>query len=463
MAIVSALSILITMASVIAYEFYEKSSSLVLLAGVSLVFFIIIQLKHINRVGKLLLIMSLVSSVLLFLLNNPLITLENAMLRASFFAAFLTALAFIRLAAQRSLIVQRCGYLVVDQPPSRRYGIITIASFFFANVLNFGVLHLLGMMIEKGNTIEAAKGIERIKDLRRKRMSLALLRGFALLPLASPFSIAFTLMLANMPQLNWVPLIAMGGIGALLLFIIGWIMDYYLNPIPSDSIMYTEPSSKQTLVKFSASYPFIGIIIGVFLLSISIEKFAGVSLSVAILSVFPIVGLIWFLIEHYFESKKNPFDQLFLDLPVVINSLRSEIAIISGACFFGVVFSDTIPNSLVLQILSSLNLSELMLSLSLCILVASVSHFGISPFISATFLASSLAPLLVGQYSPEMIALGIMSGWSLATSGSPVSISTLIVSSIIGKKAQLIAYSWNISYTLISFIVLSLWIFVLSL
>lgn len=459
----SPLCILVSMLSVIGYEFFSKTNILVFIAGVSLVLFLFLQRQYINKVGKLLIVLALLSSVLLIWIADPLFTLQKAVSRAAFFAAFLTALAFIRLAAQRSYIVQRCGQLVVNQPPAKRYGIISAASYLFGNVLNFGVIHLLGTMMERGNTLEAAGGIQKVQDTRRKRMSLALLRGFALLPLASPFSIALTLMLANMPQLQWGPLILMGTVAAVILFVIGWLMDHLQNPPPAvtNSSALTANSSTPVNTSWKHLYPFLAIILGVFLLSVSIEYFAEVSLSVAIIAVFPATGLIWFLTEQHYQNKDNAFKLLSHDFPYVINELRSEVAIISSACFFGVIMTDVIPQETIMGLLETWALSEVMLALLLCFIVASVAQFGISPFISATFLASSLAPLLAGKYSPEMLALGVMSGWTLAISASPVSISTLIMSAVNGQDPQTIAHRWNGIYSLISLAVMSLWIVIL--
>ncbi len=469
MPLLSSLSLLVTMFCVIGYELFAQNNVLVFIAGGCLLFFLFKQRMKINKIGKLLIFMALLSSILLVFTATPLVTLEKAISRAAFFGAFLSALAFIRLAAQRSQIVQRCGQLVVNQPPSRRYGIISISSYLFGNVLNFGVLHLLGMMIEKGNTIEAAGGKPRVQNMRRKRMSLALLRGFALLPLASPFSLALTLMLANMPQLQWEPLMLMGGTVAIVLFFIGWLMDYLQNPTPNSSLAQVTTvvsTSKEKKVASPSSWkdalPFLAIIIGIFILSISVEKIVDVSLSVAILSVFPVVGLVWFLFENPPWRNVSTFNIFVKDLPHVINDLRSEVAIIAGACFFGAIMTEVIPKETVIGLLEVLALSEVMLSIVLCIFVALIAHLGISPFISATFLASVLAPLLAGQYSPEMIALGLMSGWSLATSGSPVSITALIVSAISGQNNQVLAYQWNALYSLISLAVMCLWIVVLA-
>lgn len=458
----SSLCLLTTMISVIGYELFLPNSVLVFIAGIALALFFLMQRNYINKLGKVIIFIALLSAVLLIWIAEPLITLERAVNRAAFFAAFLAALAFIRLAAQRSIIVQRCGQLVVSQPPSRRYGIITMSSYLFGNVLNFGVIHLLGMMIEKGNSLQAAGGKLRVQDARRKRMSLALLRGFALLPLASPFSIALALMLANMPQLQWVPLMLMGGGAAILIFFIGWLLDYLQNPVPAKIKATAVVDVEQSVVSWRDALPFLAIIIGIFILSISIENLADVSLSVAILIVFPVSGLIWFVIENLYVSKRPVMGQLVKDIPNVMNDLRSEIAIISSACFFGAIMTDVIPKELVMVLLETLDLSEVFLSLVLCVLVAAIAHFGISPFISATFLASALAPLLVGKYSPEMIALGLISGWSLATSGSPVSIAALIVSAINGQSSQVLAYKWNALYSIISLLVMCLWIVLLA-
>ena len=106
-----------------------------------------------------------------------------------FYPAFLAALSFLRDAAASSPMVERAGRYLVAQPPGRRYLALTFGGHVFGILLNLGGLALLASMLKQTNTLAAAGGDQGRFELREKRMTLAVLRGFHSMAMWCPLSI----------------------------------------------------------------------------------------------------------------------------------------------------------------------------------------------------------------------------------------------------------------------------------
>ena len=65
---------------------------------------------------------------------------------ASFIAAFFTALATLRSAAEPSEDIRASGRFLAEQPPGRRYLALTLGASAFALLLNYGAIALLGSL-----------------------------------------------------------------------------------------------------------------------------------------------------------------------------------------------------------------------------------------------------------------------------------------------------------------------------
>ena len=113
--------------------------------GAALTLFILLEwpgLALISRLTFSVAIATLAAFTVLDLVSLELI--EKAFARATFFAFFVTALDILRSAAQTSPMIRTCGKLIVDQPPGRRYGVLTFGGHLFGILLNMGSLNLLG-------------------------------------------------------------------------------------------------------------------------------------------------------------------------------------------------------------------------------------------------------------------------------------------------------------------------------
>lgn len=447
--------LLLTLTMTLSYKLFGNTTALII-AATALISFLLIQWPMINTTGRLLLAAALLSTLLLGWTSDPLYTLSTAFSRASYFATFLVALAFLRLASKHSLMVKRCGNLVVNQPPALRYTIISYSSYLFGTLLNFGVIHLLSQMISRGNSLKSAGGQVRIQNIRRRRMSLALLRGFCVLPLASPFSIAMTLILAIIPNLQWLSLLPIGIATASILILIGVLLDFMEYPAPAAI------KCNNLVLNWRPAWQFLTLILSIFLLAVLIEKITTATLPIAIMILSPPAGILWMSWSRRMSSISQPLSKMMhilrAELPSELNSLRSEIGVLSGACFFGVIISDLVPHDQLVQLIQTTGISGLPLAIITCASIPILAQLGLNPIVIVTILASILTPADSYELTSELLAISLMSGWCLALNCAPISISALMISSATGCSPRDITHRWNVVYTLISFIALSLWI-----
>ncbi|MBS7689773.1 hypothetical protein I0E98_01495 [Pseudomonas lalucatii] len=177
------------------------------IAGVLLAGYLLVQLGSLSRMALGLLAFAVVTSAItIWVFENPWSLLGEAIGRFTFFATFVAALSLLRLPAYRSRLVRQCGKVMLAQFPARRYPILSLGAGLFGVILNIGVLNLFAGMIEKSNTLAAANGREWVRETRRRRMLMAVLRGFSLAPLISPLGIGMAVILASMPSLRWLDL-----------------------------------------------------------------------------------------------------------------------------------------------------------------------------------------------------------------------------------------------------------------
>lgn len=429
------------------------------ISGFALIAFITVRWRRLPQSPRILVGLALFSGLFLPWAADPWAVLHTAFDRAGYFATFLIALSFIRLAAQRSRMVRRCGALAVNQPPGRRYGILSYTTALFGLILNFGVLHLLGLMVTRGNTLAAANGQLTIQRTRQRRMSLAMLRGFAALPMTSPFSITLALLLTIIPGLRWQDILPIGFVTAVLLILIGWIQDFLHNPRrppPGMTVNHRSYSWRPAVQLVGL----IGLLTGTaFILEINTD----LSLTLAVILTSPLIGIGWLAWQGNRAGVPGALvllgRRLKADIPNQVAPLSGEVSLLAGAGFLGAVITGLVTQSQVLWLVSALHLDGYFLLIVAMILTVMLGQVGFNPIVSVTLLASALQPVAAFGLSNELLALGLMSAWCLTVNSSPFTISVSIVGYLSQVSPRHLAWDWNRRYLLVSFAFLSIWLY----
>ena len=148
--------------------------------------------------------------------------------------------------------------------------------------------------------------------------------------------------------------------------------------------------------------------------------------------------------------------------PVEATATRSEIAILGAASIFGVIMAELLPHDVIVDSVNFLQLSGWILALVAGSVIILLAQFGINPIASAAIIAAALTPAESFGLQPQVLALGLMAGWSLAMNSSPVMITALLISSTTGTNPREITYRWNLLYNCVAFVVLAVWVFALD-
>ncbi|MCE8019131.1 hypothetical protein HOP51_03205 [Halomonas sp. MCCC 1A11036] len=408
-------------------------------AVLALVLYLAGVIRHLSSMARwLLAAAAALSVVVLWRSEAPGRLLFEAAGRFAFFATFVVALSLLRLPAYRSRLVRRCGEAMLLQPPGRRYPILSAGSALFGIILNIGVLNLFAGMIEKSNTLAAAQGRAWVRQVRQRRMMLALLRGFSLAPLISPMGIGVAVVLSNLPELRWLDLAPYVIGAALLIFLVGWGVDHVTGPHPAH-VVGPAPSAAP-LGQFCLLL--LGVVSLVFLLAWALQ----VRLPIAVLMGAPLAAITWLAWQRRrlgMLGVPAALASLHRQLPWLLAPSANEVVVLGAAGYLGhlcvalVPVESLGPLMVAMQPLGAANAVLAML------LVMGLAQVGINPIVTVTLLVGLVPTLPIEGLPPALLGASLMVGWALAMMSSPMTASMLILSRFTGIASSRIGYCWN--------------------
>lgn len=424
------------------------------LATLGLVAYLISLRGRLSPMARGMLLAALVVTVITLLIDEmPLPRLQEAAERFAFFATFLASLSLLRLPARDSALVRRCGYVMLRQPPSRRYPILSLGSAAFGVILNIGVLGLVASLIDKGNTLEAANGREWVRLARRRRMLMALLRGFALAPLISPVGLGVAVILASMPVLQWRDLAPLSLGAAVFIFLVGWAFDHRTGPRTTASVQ-PKPHSMRPLGEF------VLLLLAIVVLVFAIAAFLQIRVPTATLIGAPLATYLWLAWQRRRLGGLGLIaagPAMWRKLPGMLGALGSEVVVLGSAGYLGhlgVGWLETLRLDEWLGWLVPLGAWNAVLGMLLVVVTAQI---GLNPIISVTLLAGILPALEIPGLPPALAGVSLMVGWSLSLMSSPLTASMLILSRMTGLSSRRLGYRWNGGFICLVIPVLAGW------
>ncbi|MEQ5870875.1 hypothetical protein J4E08_13365 [Sagittula sp. NFXS13] len=441
-------------------EIFTTATALRVAEAVGLVGFMMLELRGMSKVA--LILAALCVALPLWEISQG--TLDPALVgravdRAAFFAFFLTSLSFLQFAAARSALILQSGAILVQQPPGRRYVVLTFGAAVFGILLNFSTLGLLGTMIAKGVDPGDTDESRRIGAIRKRRMTLAMLRGFSSLPMWSPITVTMALITAAIPSVSYPQIALYSTPLAVVLLLLGWGIDrfsYPRRPLPK----LPEAPSLWGLL------PLMGIVVLVPSVALAVSQVLGVSLIQALLICLPLVSLGWLMIQNWpagarratLTSLSDTWHHLLPGLP----AMRSEIGLFACSAFLGVLVLPLIDTDALGQAIDALGLSSgAVLALSACLALV-LSMIGVSPIISVTILAGTLPHLAGLEISPTSVAVTMVATWSIVVNVTPFSASVRLSARMIDQDPAEVGLRWNMLYGLVSISVLCLCLLVFA-
>lgn len=446
-AVAATLALLAVVAGSIVSAVWETRLA-ALVAGGALLLYLLLEGWATKSGGKRILAAAVLAAAgVLVFYPDPAALLIKAGVQAAAVIGLFTALSFLREAAETSPLIQRCGELMVRQPPGRRYAVLALGSHLIALVLNFGVLQLLGAMVTKGNTAEAAGGDARIVAIRAQRMLTAVLRGFAVMTVWSPLSVSFAVVQNAVHGLAWWPLLGLQLGLTMLLMGLGWALD---------RIAFPRIVTPKTVTDWRPLLHLTALVGAVVAASVITAELLSVRLVIGAMVVVPPAALVWLLAQH--RAVIPAVAHLARRLTVSMPGFREEVAMLGGAMFVGTVVVAFVPPAETARLITLLQLPPVILVVLLSWSVMVLARFGFPQIVTVTLLGGALADLSHMGLPPLALASGLMGAWALSACATPVGAAVLTIARLGGVEMRVVAREWNGRFVTIGAMVLAIWL-----
>ncbi|MDE2362220.1 MAG: hypothetical protein KGM42_06035 [Hyphomicrobiales bacterium] len=410
-------------------------------AAPMLVAYIVLEWPRLRGNARALVLVSAIVAIWAALVTRSAWPILDGLVRACFYPAFLAALGFLRDAAGSSPMVARAGRYLVDQPPARRYVALTFGGHIFGILLNMGGLALLAGMLKQENTLESADGDARRLAIRERRMTLAVMRGFAAMPMWCPLSITMAMLFSLTPGAHWNEY-APYGLGLTAVYLtLGWLFDYLQYPRG----VATKP--ERDPLGWTAALAMLVQIAAITLIALALERVTKIPFVTHVLVVVPAFALGWLILQNLrlgalgaaVEAARALAERSAIAFP----SYANEVTLFATSGFLGAMIPALLPPDAVQAALAGLHLSTQLLSVVIVLAVAGLGMIGLNPMITLTLLLGALAHSPVEGLSPLKLVILSAGAWSLSNGLSPLNGSMVLLSNIVKVPSETITLRWN--------------------
>lgn len=376
--------------------------------------------------------------------------------KAAFIAAFFTALSTLRNVAETSPSLRNAGNFLAAQPPGRRYAALTSGGHLFALLINYGSISLLGGLASQSARSEPDP---LIREIRARRMLLAVQRGFISSLTWSPLAFAMAITTALIPNATWADAVVPGLVSAAIILLTGWAMDTILKPR-----LASPPPRVPIEGSWALLIPLLMLLALLAVLVLVIHFTVGLRVVGIVMVVVPAIAFVWAILQHNGPGPETALGTrargfVFKELP----GYRGEIVLLMMAGYIGTVGAPVLPPIVAALGLYPEDLPVWALLALFVWLIPLLGQFGMNPILAVTLIAPIIpSPDAIGV-SPSALVAAIAAGWALSGATSPFTATTLLIGSFGNVSATHVGLRWNGGYFLITAALLSVWVCVYGL
>ncbi|MGI3170884.1 hypothetical protein ACRARG_17165 [Pseudooceanicola sp. C21-150M6] len=381
--------------------------------------------------------------------------LGHALDSAAFVAAFFAALGTLRHAAELSASIARAALYLADRPPGKRYLALLAGGEAFSLLLGYGAISLLGSLVMSSTADEPN---ETIRNIRRRRMLLAVQHGFVSCIAWSPLSFGMVLCVQLVPGGTWAGALPYALVTAALFCTVGWTLDTLLKPRTTGlTVVPPDHGSRARDLK-----PLILLLVVLASLLTISHLVIGLTAAQSVMIIVPILSALWIATG----DRQGPgyFGRLPQEARTFIGTrlpgFRGEIVLLSSASFLGTAGGLAIA-PLVTNWVDLAALPSVLVLCSAIWVIPVMGYLGAHPLLSVSLLFPLLpAPEAMGV-SPAVMICALTAGWSLSGATSPFTAATVLIGRFAGVSPLRVGIVWNGLFTLVSAVMATAWIVLL--
>ncbi|MGO1121081.1 hypothetical protein ACTL6U_20465 [Rhodovibrionaceae bacterium A322] len=440
--------LVVVVAMAVAMELGVSGGS-TLLAGAGILTFMALEWRRMARVARVTFLVGMGLLAWLYLMDQMSVDLlVKAVNRSAFFVFFVVSLDVLRDAATLSPLIKRCGKMIIDQPPGRRYAVLTFGGHLFGLLLNVGTLNLLGAMVRR--TVDTGQqGVEdRVRQVRLKRMTLALLRGFCAITLWAPTSVTVVVVLSAIPDFDWYAFFPLGVLTSVVYVLLGWALDrlwFSRGQVPD------QPESLRRVIR--SLFPLFLLNCFVLGTTIVVSELFGLRMIGALLICVPVIGAGWIIFEYRRAGGLKTLGlarrRITHHLVPGLCDLRSEIGILAAAGFMSVLILSMVDIQYLSQMTAQLGLTQGMILVAALWSILALGVVGFNPIITVAVAVGIVGSLTSLDMNPHLLALTGTMGWALVTGYSPFAAANRLVSRCVRHSPVEVGMRWNAPFILL--------------
>ncbi len=456
----SSLSIVLTslMAAVHLLGFAQATT---VLSGVFLTIFVVLEWPRLIWAARGVLLTALVLFCALWLMGRTTPELLAAAVdRAAFFVCFVVVLSVLGDAARTSKLVRTSGRIIVNQTPGRRYLTLTFGGHLMGVLMNLGTVTLLSTMIYGSVTQGTQTADQRVRDIRLKRMTMAMLRGFSAVTFWAPTSVTIAIILSSSLQLRWIDLLPLGIPGFVCYIALGWLVDRMTFARPKSSLVAgpSEPWLR----------PFAQLLAIIFLVpsSAAIVSYTfDLSLIGGLFLCIPVIGLGWMTLQYRHAGRGRA---ILLTLRRArtktvpsLCDLRNEMTIFAASGFLAVILLPQIDVVWLGENITRLGLGEGAVLVAGSWTIILLALVAVNPLVSAPLVIETLVRLPNLEFDPAVIAFTVTAAWGIIVGFSPFAASVRLTARGVNRPASDVGAKWNFVFSLCAVMLLNVGLLVL--
>ncbi|WP_111493322.1 MULTISPECIES: hypothetical protein [Marinobacter] len=360
--------------------------------------------------------------------------LADAASAAAFYGAFLGSLGTMQCLVKRFEVLRRVHDVLLRGRSLWLYPKYVATSCGVASVLNFGVMNLLCGALSDTLDQRGISGESRLRWLRSVLSST--LRGFALVPLVAPTSVAVAIITREVPSLSWSQMLPYSAAAAVLFLLVGWALEFR---------RFRRVSAERTTLDGwpAGTGRLLALVAVVFGLMAALVWLTPLNVSRAAMLSVPAVTFV------YLWRSDGAVSRAATEWSGSIAGLYNEIAIFAASAGLGVALSAQVPPELLSQWLEG-RASDVMLVAAGVLILPLCASVGIAPITVLSFLSGLLSQLVLTGLDPLLVAVSLVVGFSLAMMLSPFGPSVMLLSRFGKLSRWVVAFGWNGLFALVS-------------
>jgi len=411
-----------------------SNTELSAVSGVLFIFCFLWAGGHLQVYARILLLVSLAVAAW-FSVSGELGTdrLIKASADAAFYAAFLGSLGMMQCLVKRFEVLRRIHDVLLGGRAIWLYPKYALVSCGIASVLSFGMMNLLCGSLSETLRERGISGESRLQWLRSVLISA--LRGFALVPLVAPTSVAVAILTRELPQLSWSMLLPYGLAASVVLVVVGWMLEQH---------RFRQVSSERVALEQwpSGSLQLLELVLVVFVVMAVIVALTDFKVSVAAMLAVPSVTLL------YMMWQERSFGAVLKETVTQVSAMNNEMAIFAASAILGVSISSVIPKDALSGLATSAG-GMWVLAVAGMLSLPLLSAIGIIPITVLSVQAGLLPQLIAEGMDPILISVALVTGFSLAMMLSPFGPSVMLLSRFGQVSRWVVAFRWNGVFVLI--------------